>query len=484
MAINSITEHSSPQKGADKIKSGKPSGDFSAALTAARDQTSERSSHAEIYVVRSGDSLSRISQRLKKSLALPQSVTTLVREMTSLNNLADPNRIFPGQVLRLPAAALAKTLPVLPLPTAVAAVFSTPAKEETSVAAPPTIGKQPDFPLFAQRGNIILPSAIPASYFTRQDLPVAENTIPDVPAVEAVAEATEPIALPISTPIGTPHPPKHDLETQIAMYKEDQLLANPGGDYYFLNRATNIHDPAFDQGRFTNRVGKDLADTGENLLNVAKNLALGAQFKYVAETGEIRDGQKVGLLGTLKNFVEDVFSGLSFGAYVPEGEKAPEGTGASVGHFIKKIFYDAPIKDLLIGIPHAAVNIVKDTALASLNLLEVIPDATIGNFDWGQKATTSVFDNGQVVIDYLADVLPGGDAWLRVHAAGPKGDIDSPIYFNLITAEQGITDSRWSTVRNTPFRKTIETIGSLLSDAALVALTTHTYSPSSDQRHD
>jgi len=48
---------------------------------------------------------------------------------------------------------------------------------------------------------------------------------------------------------------------------------------------------------------------------------------------------------------------------------------------LKKILYDAPIRDLLIGIPHAAVNILKDAALASLNLLEVIPDATVGNFN-------------------------------------------------------------------------------------------------------
>ncbi len=120
--------------------------------------------------------------------------------------------------------------------------------------------------------------------------------------------------------------------------------------------------------------------------------------------------------------------------------------------------------------------------MASLNLLEVIPDATVGNFEWGQKLTTTLFDNGQVVVHYPTDILPGGNAWLRVHAAGPRGDIEPPVFFNLMTDAQGISDSRWAAVRNTPFRKTIETLGSLLSNAAVVALSTHSYIASSDQR--
>jgi hypothetical protein len=266
---------------------------------------------------------------------------------------------------------------------------------------------------------------------------------------------------------------------QIATYKEDQLLAHPGGDNYFLKRISKIYDESFDQSSFTNRVGKDLSDAGENLINMAKDLAIGSQYKYIGKDGETLDSQRVGLLGTVKNLLEDLLSGVSFGAYMPGDEKAPEGLGASFFHFIKKVFYEAPIKDLLVGVPHAGINVFKDAAFAALNLLETVPDATIGNFEWGQKATTTVFDNGQVAVDYLTDIIPGGNAWLRVHAAGADGEIAPPVLFSLQTSEQGITDSRWATVRNTPFRKTIETVGSLLSDAFVaVAATTQVRTPS------
>jgi len=43
-----------------------------------------------------------IARHLKSSLALPQLMTTLVKEMSSLNRLSDPDRIFPGQNLNLP----------------------------------------------------------------------------------------------------------------------------------------------------------------------------------------------------------------------------------------------------------------------------------------------------------------------------------------------------------------------------------------------
>lgn len=464
---------------------------FAASLTAAQGTPSDAASIPESYVVRPGDSLYRIAARLKENHGAPQSVTVLVREMTALKHLVNPNLIHPGQVLKLPVSPSYDRPMNPPSPdrsttNIITPVFmtsgETPTPDLSAVETQPRT-KNLDTALSLQQGNGILPAVMQmivsaAAQSGDNDNAVAGKVAADMPI------ASEPDALPFSYPSAVTKPPHPDLQTQIIMYKDDQLLAHPGGDAYFLNRETEVYAPSFDQSRFVNRVGKDLADAGSNLLNIAKDLALGAPYKYLAETGEIKTAQEVGLLGTLKNFAEDVFSGLSFGAYVPEGEAAPEGVLPSIGHFFKKILYEAPIRDLLIGVPHAAVNVIKDAALASLNLLEVIPDATIGNFEWGQKATTTVFDNGQVVVDYLTDVLPGGNAWLRVHAAGPRGDMEPPVYFNLTTSEQGITDSRWSTVRNTPFRKTIETIGSLLSDAAIAVLTTHTFSPSSDQRHD
>lgn len=62
----------------------------------------------------------------------------------------------------------------------------------------------------------------------------------------------------------------------------------------------------------------------------------------------------------------------------------------------------------------------EDRMLTGWNLVEVIPDATIGNLGAGEKLTTTFFDNGQVTIDYLTDILPAGEAWLRVHSHGQK----------------------------------------------------------------
>ena len=277
--------------------------------------------------------------------------------------------------------------------------------------------------------------------------------------------------------------PTGELATQMAMYKEDQLLAHPGGDSYFLSGVSAVYNPAADRSLFENRIGKDLDDVGANLLNLVRDLTDGSEFKYVAADGSIQDGKRVGLLGTVQRFFGDLLSGLTFGAYMPEGEQKPEGFVDSVAHFFKKI-YDAVVKDVVVGVPQSVLNMGKDAAFAAINLLQVVPDATIGNFEWGRKLTTTVFDNGQVAVDYLTDIAPGGNAWLRVHAAGKAGDLGLPLVYNLDTPEMGLTDPRWAYVRNTPFRKTIETVGSLLGDAAF-SLMVNGQIPgtSSDQRN-
>lgn len=91
----------------------------------------------------------------------------------------------------------------------------------------------------------------------------------------------------------------------------------------------------------------------------------------------------------------------------------------------------------------------------------IVPDATIGNIPRGRGLVTTMFDNGQVMIDYITDCLPTGDAWMRVHAGQlNNSNITPPVLFNLNLPERYSQDSRWSTVRNTPLRKSIETIGS------------------------
>lgn len=316
----------------------------------------------------------------------------------------------------------------------------------------------------------------------RQYLPIVTETarenLPPIASRAARAYETTAASLPsASMPTGA-------LATQMAMYKEDQLLAHPGGDAYFLNGVSAVYNPAADRSLFENRIGKDLDDVGANLLNLVKDLTDGSEFKYVAADGSIQDGKRVGLMGTVERFFGDLLSGLTFGAYTPEGEQKPEGFVDSVAHFFKKIFYDAVVKDVVVGVPQSVLNVGKDAAFAAINLLQVVPDATIGHFEWGRTLTTTVFDNGQVAVDYLTDIAPGGNAWLRVHAAGRSDDMGLPIFYNLDTPEMGLTDPRWAYVRNTPFRKTIETVGSLLGDAAIGLLVSgQVPGTSSDQRN-
>jgi len=282
--------------------------------------------------------------------------------------------------------------------------------------------------------------------------------------------------------------PTGDLATQVAMYQEDQLLAHPGGDAYFLNdhvmgSLAAVYRPDADRSLFENRIGKDLDDVGANLLNLLKDICEGSEFTYVAEDGSLQEGKRGGLVSTVQRLGEDLLSGLTFGAYMPDGEQPPEGFVDSVAHFFKKIFYEVVVKDALVGVPQSVINIGKDAAFAAINLLQVVPDATIGHFEWGRTLTTTIFDNGQVAVDYLTDIVPGGPAWLRVHAADRGNGLGAPILYNLNTPEMGLADPRWATVRNTPFRKTIETVGSLLGDAAAgLLISSHLPSASSDQR--
>ena len=457
----------------------KRTGAFAGALTRAQAAGAAAPTPGETVTVRSGDTLYGVARQIKKTNNLPQSLNRLVKEMTDLNRLVNPNRIFPGQSLRLPLAAGGS--PSSPIPASQPETAAPDPESATIVFLTELPDLPPPTALEARAET--LPPESPVSESPRQSLPEAPpvQTEDPVGQIPLPPVGTEGRSAALSLPSAAMAP--GTMASQAAMYKEDQLLAHPGGDYYFLHRAGSVYDPSFDRSRFGNRVGKDLNDAGENLLNIARDLAMGSRFKYVGKDGEIKDGKRVGVAGTIKNFFEDLLSGVSFGAYMPSGEKAPKGVGASLIHFVKKVFYEAPVKDLLVGVPHAGINIGKDAIFAALNLVQAVPDSTLGNFRLGQKLTTTVFDNGQVVVDYLTDILPGGNAWLRVHAAGADGKMGLPVLYNLQTAEQGIADSRWATVRNTPFRKTIETLGSLLADGAS-ALTVARRLPnsSSDQR--
>ena len=266
-------------------------------------------------------------------------------------------------------------------------------------------------------------------------------------------------------------------------YKDDQLLSNPGGDHYYLDQKQVIPN-ARDQESFWGRIGKDISDAFSNVKNFFQNLFFGAKIFYRDKENQIQEASQRGLVGSVIDFFKDLGSALSFGAWRPDGEAVPEGFTGRVGFFFSKI-KDAVFGDLLEGVAGSVIHLGEDLVLAGWNLVEVLPDATIGNFEAGRKLTTTIFDNGQVAIDYLTDILPGGEAWLRVHSPnlGASDKLTPPILYNLQMPEHYDKDTRWQYVRNTPFRKAIETISSILADIVTVKFIGDTEWLSHEERH-
>jgi hypothetical protein len=250
-------------------------------------------------------------------------------------------------------------------------------------------------------------------------------------------------------------------------YQDDQLLRNPGGDHYYLEENRVSDDPR-DRESFLDRVGKDVGDFFGNVANFFGNLFMGSKIRYRDENNEIKETTQRGLVGSCVDFLKDLGSALTFGLWHPDEEKGPEGAMERISYAGSKL-KEAILGDLVEGIPKSVNHMAKNVVLAGLNLVQVLPDATVGNLDAGRKLTTTIFDNGQVMVEYLTDIIPTGDAWFRVHAMSLK-DFKAPILYNLQMPEQSTGDARWQYVRNTPFRKTIETIGTLLADLAAIGL--------------
>lgn len=250
-------------------------------------------------------------------------------------------------------------------------------------------------------------------------------------------------------------------------YKDDQLLRNPGGDRYYLDE-NRVSEDSKDRESFVARVGKDVSDFFGNVKNFFGNLFMGSKFRYRDENNEIREATQRGLVGTCVDFFKDLGSALTFGLWHPDEEKGPQGVVERLVYSGSKL-KEALLGDLVEGIPQSVNHMAKNVVLAGLNLVQVLPDATIGNVDSGRKLTTTIFDNGQVLVEYLTDVIPSGDAWFRVHAASLT-DVKLPILYNFQMPEHAKGDARWQYVRNTPFRKTIETVGTLLADIAAIGL--------------
>ncbi|MBN2468855.1 MAG: hypothetical protein JXD19_11975 [Deltaproteobacteria bacterium] len=276
----------------------------------------------------------------------------------------------------------------------------------------------------------------------------------------------------VSTGPASSHPPPTFME-QIRRYQEDQLLSHPGGDSVDL-KAESPTDPLNAPANFLQRIGNNLSDAAANAVNLFNDLLWGSEYHYRDNDGRIQPSRRKGILQLMTSFFKNTLSGLSLGHYRPDGDPEPSGTIERLRFAGQKLIGKAVMDDIVFGFPSGAINLLDDNLLCLWNLLEVVPDATVGNLPPARQLVTTLFDNGQVVIDYITDCLPAGGAWMRVHAYGyDEGQFTPPLLYNLTLPEQYEGDSRWSTIRNTPFRKVIETIGSLLADAGVATATLH-----------
>ena len=206
--------------------------------------------------------------------------------------------------------------------------------------------------------------------------------------------------------------------SDLSKYKDDQLLSNPGGDHYYLEQK-KVDPHSKIQDSFWGRIGKDFSDAFSNVKNFFKDLLLGSRIKYRDENNRIQEARQRGLIGSVVDFIKGVGSALSFGLWRPNGEKEPRGFLERIGYFFTNV-KQAVFGDLVQGAGRSLIHVGEDLLFAGWNLIEVIPDATVGNFHKGRKLITKLFDNGQVVLDYITDILPFGDAWQRVHATNLK----------------------------------------------------------------
>lgn len=271
-----------------------------------------------------------------------------------------------------------------------------------------------------------------------------------------------------------------DFTEQLAVYKADQLLSNPGAKKIYFSSEDTAHVSTRNM-EWEVRIGKDLEDALLNIKNFFLNGINGADKYYRAENGKIKQTKSSpGFLHSLINFMKDIGSALSMGIWRPDGENAQNGVADSLLFCASKL-KEAMGGDLLGGMAGSVIQMGEDLALAGWNLMEAVPDMLFGHFETGGTIIDTIFDNGQVAVDYITDVLPGGEAWMRVHAADIT-DGKFPILYNLKMPANVPHDVRWKTIHNTPFRKSIETIGSLLADAAMIYMISQGITSSDNRR--
>ena len=274
--------------------------------------------------------------------------------------------------------------------------------------------------------------------------------------------------------------PKAPQIGDMEKYRDDQLLSNPGGDAYYLEKKEVIPD-APEQRSFWGRIGKDISDAVGNVKNFFHDLLFGSKIHYRDNGNRIRTARRRGLIGSVIDFFRDLGSAFGIGSGKRSTASAASGFTGHAGSFFRKL-RQAIFGDLIQGVGGSVVHVAEDLVFAGWNFIETLPDATVGTLPGGKGLITAVFDNGQVFLDYLTDILPFGDAWLRVHSMGVD-ELKAPVLSNIRMQERRPDDVRWRYVRNTPFRKAVETAGSLIMDILTLRVLGHTSLSSEGNRH-
>jgi len=85
---------------------------------------------------------------------------------------------------------------------------------------------------------------------------------------------------------------------QVRVYKEDQLLAHPGGDLVDLEAPDPLNSLVPQDG-FLQRIAKDISDAASNLVNFFKDLLGGSTYRYVDRAGKVQSARRRGLGATI-----------------------------------------------------------------------------------------------------------------------------------------------------------------------------------------
>ena len=143
-------------------------------------------------------------------------------------------------------------------------------------------------------------------------------------------------------------------------YKEDQLLKNPGGDFYDLKRG-EVLPPG--RRSLPQRLAKNFSDAAGNLRNFAANFFSGAERSYRDADNRISRTRERGFVSSVLDGIKNIGKAFSFGALRGPEEPSPEGLSGRAGFFFSHL-RRAVFGDLLQGAAGSVVRMAENLLLA------------------------------------------------------------------------------------------------------------------------